>query len=103
MSRNVLGLSSSSSSSHQTLRSNLHATLNPSVNNDSTEQYKIGSTWLNVVTDRLFICTNARANFALWKEIMLDDGRIALLEVKIDQLLEMISSLTDFTLQPEPE
>lgn len=54
-------------------RKNLTATTNPTATDDSTAAspgpYAVGSLWLNVTTDEAFICLDASAGAAIWKQI----------------------------------
>ena len=102
MSRNVLNVSRASRSRNDEIKSNLHATSNPTNQNDSTERYEVGSTWMNVVTDQLWICTDSRSNFAVWKEVLFNDNRIVVLENKITQLIEVIKNLTEINIEYRP-
>lgn len=99
MSRNVLGFSRVSRSRNDGIKSNLQATTNPGSQDDSTERYEIGSTWLNVVTDQLWICTDSRANFAVWREVLFNDNRIVVLENKVAQLIGVIEHLTGINIE----
>jgi len=45
---------------------NFSATTDPSVGNDSTQRYSVGSVWINTTTDQAFICTDATAGAAVW-------------------------------------
>lgn len=47
-------------------QSNLTATTNPTVSSDNTQGYSAGSTWINTLTNTLFICANASAGAAIW-------------------------------------
>ena len=98
-SRNVLNFTRVSRSRNDEIKSNLHATTNPTNKDDSTERYEPGSTWLNVVTDQLWICTDSRSNFAVWKEVLFNDNRIVVLESKVAQLIDVIKSLTEINIE----
>lgn len=45
------------------------ATVAPTVNEDSTDGYSIGSTWIDVNNVKLYICMDATEGAAVWKEI----------------------------------
>lgn len=47
---------------------NFTATVDPTVNNDSTENFNISSTWYNTVTQKQFVCFDATVGAAVWKE-----------------------------------
>ncbi len=42
------------------------ATVDPTANDDSTDGYTVGSTWINTATDRIWICVDATATAAIW-------------------------------------
>lgn len=48
-------------------KSNFTATSNPTVDNDSTELYTVGSRWVNTTTNDEFVCTDATDGEAVWK------------------------------------
>lgn len=48
--------------------SNLSATTDPGVDNDTTEGYEVGSTWVNVTLDKTFTCTDATEGAAVWNQ-----------------------------------
>ena len=45
----------------------------PTVSNDGTEGYAIGSLWTNTTSDETFICNDASTGAAIWKNITSDD------------------------------
>lgn len=47
---------------------NYVATVDPAAANDSTQGYIIGSKWLNTTTNVMFICCDASAGAAVWKQ-----------------------------------
>ncbi len=49
---------------------NTNATTNPSVNNDATENYSVGSFWYNISDERVFYCIDSSASSAEWREII---------------------------------
>jgi len=44
------------------------ATTAPTVNNDTTEGYSVGSRWADVTNDNLYVCLDATTGAAVWKE-----------------------------------
>lgn len=44
------------------------ATIDPTINNDQTQGYAIGSQWINVTTGALFTCFDAATGVADWQE-----------------------------------
>ena len=51
---------------YATILSNLSATVDPTVNEDSGDGYSIGSRWENTTDDREFVCLDATAAAAVW-------------------------------------
>jgi hypothetical protein len=47
---------------------NLTATTNPSVTDDSSQGYSVGSLWINTTTDAAFTCVDASVGAAVWTE-----------------------------------
>jgi len=45
---------------------NSQTTTDPTVNNDSTQGFTAGSTWLNVTSGKLWVCTDASVGAAVW-------------------------------------
>ena len=50
-------------------KDNLSTPLDPTVNDDSTQGYTVGSHWANTATYRHYICADPAAGNALWIEI----------------------------------
>lgn len=48
---------------------NLSATSAPTITSDDSQNYAKGSFWLNTATNKLYICTNATSNSAVWFEV----------------------------------
>jgi hypothetical protein len=57
----------------QNTRVNYSATIDPSPSDDSTQSYSVGSMWINNTTKVFFICVDATAGAAVWK----DEGEIS--------------------------
>jgi hypothetical protein len=55
------------------LQTNLNAAADPSVNNDATQGYAIGSLWQNANTGRVFIARNVSTGAAVWNALELVD------------------------------
>lgn len=49
---------------------NTSATTDPSTSNDSTQNYEIGSVWVNTSTDTVFVCADATAGSAVWVSVV---------------------------------
>lgn len=52
-------------------KNNPNATVNPGVNDDSTQGYGVLSYWLNTVSNELFVCLDPSAGAAVWKSTTL--------------------------------
>lgn len=50
------------------LKHNLQATTNPTVSNDSTQGYSVGSCWFNTLNEVFWICMNSTTGAAVWHE-----------------------------------
>lgn len=55
---------------------NNFATSNPTITNDSSQNYAVGSLWINTSNKRIFICTSNAANAANWHEIVANTGAV---------------------------
>ena len=51
----------------------LNAAADPTVNNDSTQAYQIGSLWQNANTGRVFVARSVAAGAAVWTNLELSD------------------------------
>jgi hypothetical protein len=49
------------------LKSNLSATTDPGVGNDTTQGYSVGSTWVNTSNGRNWLCASASTGAAVWR------------------------------------
>lgn len=45
------------------------ATVAPTVNDDTTDGYTLGSIWVDVTADKAYICLDNTDGAAVWKEI----------------------------------
>ena len=52
------------------IKNNYTATTNPGVNDDSTQDYEVGSSWVNNSTNTVFICADPAAGAAVWNELI---------------------------------
>ena len=52
----------------------LDATSNPTIANDALQNYAVGSIWVNVSTDKIFICVDSTNNAAQWRQLVANDG-----------------------------
>lgn len=50
----------------QNTLNNFSATTAPTVSNDSSQGYSIGSVWINTTTNLAYVCTNASVGAAIW-------------------------------------
>ena len=60
----------------ENLKTNLTATDAPTINEDSTDGYSIGSIWIDITNDKGYICLNASTGAAVWTEIT-NQGEVA--------------------------
>jgi hypothetical protein len=51
------------------VNNNFSATTNPSASDDSTQDYSIGSSWVNTTTDQVFVCVDNATGSAIWINI----------------------------------
>ena len=52
----------------ENLKVNLVAVIPPTASNDDTEGYSVGSRWIDLATDRSYICLDCPTAAAVWKE-----------------------------------
>jgi hypothetical protein len=57
------------SETYEAIKSNLGATTDPGATDDSAAGYAVGSDWINVTLDKAFVCLDATASSAIWKDI----------------------------------
>src|ERR1700739_714508 len=50
-------------------RNNFAASVDPPVGNDNTQDYAVGSLWLNTTSSRAWICLSASTGAAVWLQI----------------------------------
>lgn len=50
-------------------KSNHAATAAPAITDDAADGYQVGSLWTNITTDTAYICCDATAGAAVWKQI----------------------------------
>lgn len=55
---------------------NYSAIVNPAVNDDTSQGYDIGSSWINVVNQTKFVCMNDAFGAAVWKQITDQSGGV---------------------------
>jgi len=48
--------------------SNFASTGNPSSSDDSTDSYAVGSRWINISTDKEYVCLDSSSGAAVWTE-----------------------------------
>lgn len=51
------------------LKSNLTATTNPTISNDVTQGYEVGSPWVNTTTGQTFTCVDNTFGAAVWRNL----------------------------------
>lgn len=59
------------------VRHNRSATAAPTVNDDSTLNYEVGSRWFDVTADRAYTCLDASAGAAVWREVSVVAAAVA--------------------------
>lgn len=52
---------------------NFSASVDPTVSNDSTLGYSVGSIWVNTTSSRVFVCLNSSGGAAVWKRVDITD------------------------------
>jgi uncharacterized lipoprotein YehR (DUF1307 family) len=52
----------------ENLKVNLNASTDPTVDDDSGSGYSVGSRWINISTDKEFVCSDASSGAAVWTE-----------------------------------
>jgi len=55
--------------SYGATKSNLTATIPPTVNDDASQGYGVGSIWIDTTNDIGYVCVDATAGAAIWKDI----------------------------------
>jgi len=79
------------------LKVKLDATANPTVNDDSSNGYAVGSRWINVNADREWVCLDASNTAAVWTETTVAD-HINLQNVGTNTHAQIDSHIADATL-----
>lgn len=51
------------------MKTNLSAGAAPTVNDDTSQGYVIGSLWVDMTNDRIYMCTDVTTGAAVWKEL----------------------------------
>lgn len=51
-------------------KNNYTATTAPTVTDDAGDGYAVGSKWINVTLDKVYVCVDATTNAAIWKEML---------------------------------
>ncbi|MEM4248446.1 MAG: tail fiber domain-containing protein, partial [Candidatus Nanoarchaeia archaeon] len=59
-----------------TKKSNLSANSAPTVNDDSTQGYAVGSQWLDTTAQKSYVCLDATAGAAVWKDTTSSGGTV---------------------------
>lgn len=76
---------------NSTTFNNLSATIDPTVSDDTTGGYEVGSLWVNVTDDKAFIALDVSAGASIWKRL----GSIMFKTVLTGQLDFSSSNVTD--------
>lgn len=89
--RNTLQIRSSSTNTSN----NFNSDRDPTITDDLAKSHDIGSLWINVLTDKCFICLDNFKSKSIWKIITPEqDPRINQLEQRILYLEQIIKNLT---------
>lgn len=59
------------------VKMNRAATTAPTANDDSTQDYSVGSRWIDTTADRVYVCVDATAAAAVWREISVVTAAVA--------------------------
>lgn len=62
------------------LKNNFAATADPTANDDVSEGYEVGSTWVNISTKSILQCLDATAGAAVWGQITQSADTISLIK-----------------------
>lgn len=69
---------------YEAIKTNLAASVNPTVNEDSGDGYAIGSLWINITADQVWMATDVTVAAANWEELALAAGADVLVRVSAD-------------------
>jgi hypothetical protein len=101
----------SSAGVYTTIKTNLNAAVDPTINEDSNDGYGLYSPWLNTTLDKLFFCLDATVGAAVWQEVGAGGGGGLTASVKIanytitgneDVGVDSIGGTFDITLKATP-
>lgn len=59
------------------VQNNYAASAAPTVNNDTTEGYSVGSVWIDTTADEAYRCLDATEGAAVWTETTLEDSEVS--------------------------
>jgi len=80
---------------------NFNSNRDPNNFDDITKAYDIGSIWVNVTTDKCFVCLDNLRNNSIWKIITPDptiETKVLNLESRILFLEQVINNLTSLNI-----
>lgn len=86
-----------SSGTQESIKSNLGASTAPTVTDDSDSLYKVGSTWIDNVTDSVYVCADATPGAAVWRNTSAGGGTV----INNDANDRMVTALGTGQLQAE--
>jgi len=95
MSRSTINIRSVSTSN------NFNSNRNPNNFDDFTKGYDIGSLWINVLTNKCFVCLKHLRNNSIWKIVTPDptiETKVLNLESRILFLEQVINNLTSLNI-----
>lgn len=58
---------------YEAIKSNLNASVAPTVNDDSGSGYAVGSRWIDTTADKEYVCLDATSTAAVWKDTTQQD------------------------------
>ena len=85
----------------QSTSNNFNSNRDPNNFDDITQAYDIGSIWVNVLTNKAFVCLYNFRNKSIWKIITPDptlETKVLALESKILFLEQVINNLTSLNI-----
>lgn len=69
------------SGTYEAIKSNLSASVDPTTTDDTNSGYSVGSRWINTTDDIEFVCLDATASAAVWKETTLIEYEVEFLVI----------------------
>ncbi|MDY6957599.1 MAG: hypothetical protein SVK08_00445 [Halobacteriota archaeon] len=76
------------------VKNNFSATTDPGATNDSSEGYSIGSKWVNTSADTVFVCVDATATSAIWRDVTNSGGDVSGPASAVDERIAVFDGTT---------